>query len=538
MSEDSLDILNDGYRPWPRVKEGTEASWDFYDIHDRNKATDLDVLRKYQDRVDIDTYKVVLEEVLHLFGQGIHESLTRTMGKYLEATGGRLSNNNKTPWEKEIAAKMICTNNPAEGPFATVKAFLNMYPSLKLRTVASLSAAICNGTHRPRHGTGENARDAGLALTSPAKVKEAVTRLCSVRTNSPGAVTVMMREKNVADEVHANLERVKRKKERMAKKAKAHANKMTRVDVALETSLAESHAELDAELLSFGNGKMAKLKYLEDQYKSRKLLRNGKYLSIPTSSKYRSTAKPYPLRMKPHHDPTRKTTTMDCIEYLQTLLHLMITEDLARPLEPTEAGEDIKIVRRLPVVSEVYINPLSIRLKTEQEERVKAMAAPVDDPWLLRFQREYVGKILYDNGYFRVFAVSYVPNTGSKTRYACWEATAEPGYIENGHFVVDERHLTTAANGSKILLKSSRVGFALAEYSKGDDADPVPLTFADECHARYLQRQARIASASANAAPRRRQKAQLPASSQAFATRRSSRSRSDSANTSTSTNAQ
>ena len=207
-------------------------------------------------------------------------------------------------------------------------------------------------------------------------------------------------------------------------------------------------------------------------------------------------------------------------------------------MEPTEAGEDIKIVRRLPVVSEVYINPLSIRLKTEQEERVKAMAAPVDDPWLLRFQREYVGKILHDNGYFRVFAVSYVPNTGSKTRYACWEATAEPGYIENGHFVVDERHLTTAANGSKILLKSSRVGFALAEYSKGDDADPVPLTFADECHARYLQRQARIASASANAAPRRRQKAQLPASSQAFATRRSSRSRSDSANTSTSTNAQ
>ncbi len=80
MSEDSLDILNDGFRPWPRVKEGTEASWDFYDIHDRNKATDLDILRKYQDRVVIDTYKVIFQEVLHLFGQGIHESLTRTMG--------------------------------------------------------------------------------------------------------------------------------------------------------------------------------------------------------------------------------------------------------------------------------------------------------------------------------------------------------------------------------------------------------------------------------------------------------------------------
>ncbi len=102
-----------------------------------------------------------------------------------------------------------------------------------------------------------------------------------------------MREKNVADEVNANLERVKQKKQRMTKKAKAHANKMTRVDVAMETSLAESHVELGGELQSFGNGKMAKLKYLEEQYKSRKLLRNGKYLSIPTTSKYRSTAKPY-----------------------------------------------------------------------------------------------------------------------------------------------------------------------------------------------------------------------------------------------------
>ena len=37
------------------------------------------------------------------------------------------------------------------------------------------------------------------------------------------------------------------------------------------------------------------------------------------------------------------------------------------------------------------------------------------------------------------------------------------------------------------------VGFALAEYSNGDDADPIRLTFADECHAKFLQRQAREA---------------------------------------------
>jgi hypothetical protein len=70
----------------------------------------------------------VLREVLALFGKGIHEFLTRTMGQYLEVTGGRLANSNKSDWEKDIAARMICTNNPAEGPFATVRAFLQMYP--------------------------------------------------------------------------------------------------------------------------------------------------------------------------------------------------------------------------------------------------------------------------------------------------------------------------------------------------------------------------------------------------------------------------
>jgi hypothetical protein len=73
------------------------------------------------------------------------------MGNYLEATGGCLANRHKNAWEKDIAARMICTNNAAEGPFATVRAFLHIYPSLKLRTVATLSAAIVNGTHRPAH---------------------------------------------------------------------------------------------------------------------------------------------------------------------------------------------------------------------------------------------------------------------------------------------------------------------------------------------------------------------------------------------------
>ena len=48
------------------------------------------------------------------------------------------------------------------------------------------------------------------------------------------------------------------------------------------------------------------------------------------------------------------------------------------------------------------------------------------------------------------------------------------------------------------------VGFALAEYSNGDDANPIRLPFADQCHARFLQRQATAAAPNAVAASARR----------------------------------
>jgi hypothetical protein len=71
---------------------------------------------------------MVLTKVFSIFGAAIHESLTRTLGQYLEVTGGGLANKHKTEWEKDIAARMIGTNNPAEAPFATVRALLHIYP--------------------------------------------------------------------------------------------------------------------------------------------------------------------------------------------------------------------------------------------------------------------------------------------------------------------------------------------------------------------------------------------------------------------------
>ncbi len=51
---------------------GTEESWDFYDVHDRHKARDMEILRAFRTRSDSEQYTLLLREVLRLFGEGTH----------------------------------------------------------------------------------------------------------------------------------------------------------------------------------------------------------------------------------------------------------------------------------------------------------------------------------------------------------------------------------------------------------------------------------------------------------------------------------
>jgi hypothetical protein len=343
------------------------------------------------------------------------------------------------------------------------------------------------------------------------------------------------------DAVEAAVLRKKRKADAMQKKARAHAKKMVEVDVALQTTLAESRSALDGEIVSYGNSKISLRTFLQEQFKSRKLLRNNLYNTIPVASEFRMKKKPYTLRMNPHPTPGANITTDMQISYLKRLLYVMIDEDLQRPLEPQARAEDTQLVRRLPVISQTYLNPESLRLKKLQEATVAAMAQPTDNPWYGKLKDEYLGKILYDQKkYYRVFAIQYVPNTG-KNVYPCWEATTEPVHKdEHGLFVLHDRDLVVTIDGTKKLLKSAEVstqttnltitltlllplplpltltltvtptltltcevGFALAEYSNGDDVDPVKLTFADTCHAKFLQMEARQASKPTTARKRR-----------------------------------
>jgi hypothetical protein len=265
---------------------------------------------------------------------------------------------------------------------------------------------------------------------------------------------------------------------------------MANYDLALETTFANTQGEFEDEITSYGNGRRNLLIYLREQFKGRNLLRKGNYKTIPTVSTFRSVTKPYKLRMNPPTQPGLKITTNEQIEYLTQLLTIMIAEDSLRQLEPTLRPDETKLVRCLPVISERFLNPLALRLKTEQEAQVRALATPKDNPWLRKLQDEYLGQILYDGGYFRVFAIQFVPNKNTN-RFPCWEATTEPVFEdENGKFVVHDRHVSIGKDCTRTFLKSSMVGFALAKYCNGDEADPVRITFADACIAKFLTRQA------------------------------------------------
>jgi hypothetical protein len=442
------------------------------------------------------------------------------MGDYIEATGGKLANNQKTQLEKDVAARMVCTNNMAESPFATVRAFLHLYPSLTLKTVAGLSGAMVNGTHRGRGATKDTS--AGIALTAPAPLRTAITKLCSVRVHrgdvmqpltkkqserigTLGAITLFLRGVHEADRQETAANRRAHKQLKLDESARLQADRMAHFDKASETQLALTTHSLEDEILSYGTSKGALLLYLKEQYSARLLLRDGDYSSIPIESEYRMKTKPYKLRMEPHKPIAGTVTSGDKVNYLTALLKLMIAEDLTREEQPTVKAEETGLVRRLPVIAPQFANPLSLRLKRTQETDIAQIMAPTDNPWLTSLQAEWVGKILYDGGYFRVVQVQYVPNQ-CNNRYPCWEATSEPVYFNNGQYVVHDRNVSVGQNGRRVTLKSSLVGFALAEYSKGGDVDPVVLPHADECLAAFLKRKAPKPAAPNSTAPRHTKK--------------------------------
>ena len=264
QSDEALSILEDDYRPWPKVRAGEAASQRFYHKLERNKEANLLELRQYETKGDVETYREKLLIILDLAGQAIHVSLEYTMGKYLEATNGIFRNETRSGWEVEAVANLLCTNNAAERPFGIAKAYCKIYPSMSLRTLAGFSLGIANGSHRAPGTRGKQKRTAhvevfegGAAYTSAPEVRTAVTKVCGVRRVKTGTVTMLLDKVYDTNCANAALRRETKRLDGIEEQRRKDATKGVKFNTAMNESLAPDKLSLEAHMLMLGNAKGA-----------------------------------------------------------------------------------------------------------------------------------------------------------------------------------------------------------------------------------------------------------------------------------------
>jgi hypothetical protein len=103
---------------------------------------------------------------------------------------------------------------------------------MKLATLANFSLAITNGSHQPAGTIGKTKKNrlkipkpAGIAVSSPASLKLAVTKLCGTRRRRPGLVTTLMRDQYAVDTERANNRRKAHMQADLDRKAREHLKK-------------------------------------------------------------------------------------------------------------------------------------------------------------------------------------------------------------------------------------------------------------------------------------------------------------------------
>jgi hypothetical protein len=137
------------------------------------------------------------------------------------------------------------------------------------------------------------------------------------------------------------------------------------------------------------------------------------------------------------------------------------------------------------VLSLASTDPISIQAKKQQAITVGLTATQVDDPWLVLLDAEYVGKLCFLNDIslrhklYWICSISYWDST--RKRNASWEATMEPVHVAPDGTVFVHDDDTVVMSGAKRLTKASALlGYVVAEYVDGDDADPTRTDCVDK----------------------------------------------------------
>lgn len=189
QTDEALCLFEPHFRPWPHLYQNNKRSRKFYTDLERNLEADMNSLRAFTARMDARKYEEMLRTVIGLFGKGIIASLEYTMKDYLRQTNGLLRTNLRPAAEVTACKAMLCHNNHAERPFAVLRQYKRMYPSISLTNLSKLTLSLVNGTHRPA----SNGVAAGVALTADHRLRSCVGRLCSVRRKTVLTLPLIVR---------------------------------------------------------------------------------------------------------------------------------------------------------------------------------------------------------------------------------------------------------------------------------------------------------------------------------------------------------
>jgi hypothetical protein len=419
----------------------------------------------------------------------------------------------KSEWELEKVSKLLCTNNPAERPFAVAKAYMNIYGRMNLRNLAKFTLSMCNGSHSMAGPKGKQQKtkdrivdEAGIGITCDHRLSVVVTRLCAVRRSKPGAVTVMVKAAFEHDKLMAKKLRLANVEEEKAKKAKQHLKKAIKFNVNVEEPLAATSILLQAHLKAMDYKKGVCLAYLKRQFDGRMTRAeadNYSYDVLPDRFRSQHTGK----LVKSQPD------VADPMAYLTDLLVAMMGVDCKRTFSAEVALSGL--IRSTPTLEAETTNPISVEAKKRMDDYLVSQAQQVDDPWLLQLELDYKGQVcfLHDiaarHKLYRVARISYWPST--KSHYANWEATLEPIHLstDGSYFVHDDDSVIGPA-GKRITKAKSYRGYIVAQYIHGDDEDPERTVCVDEYianaltkHATYLANSAAKQAAKSQAPPKR-----------------------------------
>ena len=221
-----MSVLDPDYRPWPKIKLDRPEVVQQYDRLETNLGATRALLLSHQQATDSDEYGTVLKEVLALFGEGIRESLQRTMGDFLEETNGAKAESQLEDWERAKYSKALATNNAAERPFAVIKELLHSFPSMRLCFLSAISHARVNGTfrvaeaggkfHKTKHRAGVKA---GAAMAADPGLTRGMHTMTSIRDTNPSDLTKLQRqwdhEDNLACAAHRQTRDANNLKEQM-----------------------------------------------------------------------------------------------------------------------------------------------------------------------------------------------------------------------------------------------------------------------------------------------------------------------------------